>query len=326
MKVLAHMGLSVSLVSVHRALTSLSITCEDKIFELGQTLLISHGYDNFDAESRALVPTVEHSKERLMHLTSGAIFRLDHGVKLEHLQYSRLLWDRSELNPFASDPRRFDPHGTLLRMMTLHPEPPTVANGRLSRRGRFRAHFLMRTLFEHGPSSFRQHLPSLSDPEPIEMIPDTKLEWLPYRAMDINQSKTSGNIEAIQNIFRQAGLGDPLKPGCSDFEDISEYVTIMHGDLGTYKRVLSAKRQRSQEKTPYNHLQSVKFVIGLFHFKMAAADALWRVLVAPEHSREDLTSFMKIVAKLRPDDSSRPVNNAKFQEQHELIADVGMVL
>ncbi len=324
-KVLAHMGLSISLASIHRALYSLSGKCETTLRELGQTLLVSHGYDNFDAESRALIPTVEGSKERLMHLTSGAMFRLDHGVTLEDLRCSRLLWDRSSSNHLATDPRPFDPHATIYHLLTMHPELPLPSSG-LSRRGRFRAWFFQRTLFLHGPQYFRQSLSDLSDPEPVEMIPVTKLQYLPYRAMDINQSKTAGNIDALENIFAQAGIGDPTRPGSGLVTDISEYVTIVHGDLGTYERVLSAKRQRKQEKTPFNRLQSVEFAIGLFHLKMAAADAIWRMEVSPDHAREDPTSFLKICGKLRPDDSSRLVSNAKFREQHELIGHVGTLL
>ncbi|KAI1787585.1 hypothetical protein LXA43DRAFT_856650, partial [Ganoderma leucocontextum] len=103
-------------------------------------------------------------------------------------------------------------------------------------------------------------------------------------------------------------------------------VTIFHGDLSTYERVHSAKHQRKQEKTAYNRLQSCEIAIGMFHFKMAAADGIWRIMAEKEDARRDSTSFMKIVAKLRPDDSSRLVSNAKFRERHELIADVGTVL
>lgn len=324
-KVLAHMGLTISLTSVHRALRSLSVQSEANIRQMASSLLTSHGYDNFDAESKALVPTVDGIKERLMHLTSGAILRLDHGVTREDLRCSQYLWDRSELNHLASDPQVFNAHATFSRLLELHPEPPIPSDG-LSRRGRFRRWFFQLTLFKYGPAYFHQFQTTLHDPEPVDPIPVTKLEYMPYRAMDINQSKVSGNIEAIQNIFAQAGLGDPTRPGCADVEDISEYVTLVHGDLGTYERVLSAKRQRKQEKNPYNRLQSVEFVIGLFHLKMAAADAIWRALVGPDHAREDLTSFMKIAAKLRPDDSSRLASNAKFREQHELIGHVGALL
>ena len=101
--------------------------------------------------------------------------------------------------------------------------------------------------------------------------------------------------------------------------DISEIVTIIHGDLGTYERLLSACRRRAVEHTPYDRLNSVVFAMGMFHLKMAAADTIWRLLVAPTHARSDETSFMKIAGRLRPNDSSRLVSNANFRQQHELI-------
>lgn len=203
-KVLAHMGLTISLTSVHRALRSLSVQSEANIRQMASSLLTSHGYDNFDAESKALVPTVDGIKERLMHLTSGAILRLDHGVTREDLRCSQYLWDRSELNHLASDPQVFNAHATFSRLLELHPEPPIPSDG-LSRRGRFRRWFFQLTLFKYGPAYFHQFQTTLHDPEPVDPIPVTKLEYMPYRAMDINQSKVSGNIEAIQNTSHKLG-------------------------------------------------------------------------------------------------------------------------
>ncbi|KAI1787584.1 hypothetical protein LXA43DRAFT_855708, partial [Ganoderma leucocontextum] len=222
-KILAHMGLSISLTSVHRALASLAAHSENALIDLGQTLLTSYGYDNFDAENVALVPTVEGSKERLMHLTSGALFRLDPSISLDDLRCSHLVWDRSEENPLASDPRPFDAEATIDRLLSLHPGPePSITSGTLSRRGRFRQWFFVRTLCEHGPPYFQQLLALLRDPEPIEMLPLRKLEYLPFKAMDINQSKVSGNIDAIQAMYSQSGVGDPSRPGSSHVQDISD--------------------------------------------------------------------------------------------------------
>ncbi|KAJ2971460.1 hypothetical protein NUW54_g12502 [Trametes sanguinea] len=164
---------------------------------------------------------------------------------------------------------------------------------------------------------------------PVGFITVTTLVQQPVCAMDINLSTVSGNLEALSGLYSQGGVGDPFEnPSAPNrsLRDLSEYVTIVHGDLGTYEHVLTAKRRRKQERTPFNRLQHVVFVPGLFHFKMAAADALWRILVMPDGSRVDDTSFMKLVGQLRPDDSSRLVLNAKFRERHDLINHVGSVL
>ncbi|EJF56829.1 hypothetical protein DICSQDRAFT_70649, partial [Dichomitus squalens LYAD-421 SS1] len=220
-KVLAHMGLSMSLTSVHRALNSLAIHSEKTLVDLGQTHLTAYAYDNFDVDDVALVPTVEGSRERLMHLTSGALFRLDPSIRLDDLRCSSLVWDRSAENPLASDPRPFNPESTIDCLLGLHPEPP-VGPGTLTCRGRFRRWFFVRTLCEHGPPYFKQLLSQLQDPETIEMLPLRKLEYQPFRAMDINESKVAGNIDAIQALYAQSGVGDPSRPAQSHTKSIND--------------------------------------------------------------------------------------------------------
>ncbi|KAI1784995.1 hypothetical protein LXA43DRAFT_900735 [Ganoderma leucocontextum] len=328
-KVLSRMGLSISLTSIHQSIESLSRQSHVDIEALGRTLLTSHAFDNFDARIATLISTLDKPTEGLLHLTSGTLLRLQH-AHLEDLRCAKLLWDRSERNRLASDPRPFDPKATMFKLYTLHPEPvfsslpPGAASPGLSRRGRFRAWHFAQTLLKHGPKSFNSLLDVLPIPEPVESIPLSKLYQTPLRAMDINQSTVSGNIEAILNMFRQAGLGNPVED--ADCIDPSEYVVLVHGDLGTCERVLSGLRRRSQEQTAYDRLQSVVFVMGFFHLKMAAADAIWRVLVTPNGARDDDTSFMKLAGELRPNESSRLVSNAKFRQQHELVGDIAVLL
>ncbi|CDO75293.1 hypothetical protein BN946_scf184654.g1 [Trametes cinnabarina] len=59
---------------------------------------------------------------------------------------------------------------------------------------------------------------------------------------------------------------------------------------------------------------------------MAAADAIWRILITPDDARVDHAGFMKIIGQLRPDDSLRLVSNAKFRERHDLIRHVLILL
>ncbi|KAI0323621.1 hypothetical protein GY45DRAFT_1401669 [Cubamyces sp. BRFM 1775] len=326
-KILGRMGLSISLSSIHRALKSLSQNSHTEMEALGRTLRSGIGYDNFDFKLDIAVPTIDSLKDTLFHMTSGTLLRLDHGVTSHDLRCSQLLWNRSELNPLATDPRLFDPRKTLTHLQSIHREPDTDST---SRRGRFRSWLLQHMLFKHGPPALKQLIGNLRDPESIESIPVVKLHHVPLRAMDINQSKVSGNIEALGDMLCQAGLGDPASQmgtrSGAPVADISDYAVLVHGDLGTYERVLTAQRRRQQELTPYNRLQYLVFVPGLFHLKMAAADAIWRALVTTAEARVDPTSFAKLMAKLRPNESSRLINNAKFRQQHELIEHVGAIL
>lgn len=83
---------------------------------------------------------------------------------------------------------------------------------------------------------------------------------------------------------------------------------LCHGDLGTYERVLSAQQHWSVEKTPYDRLQSVVCVPRLSHFKMAAADMLWRVLMVLKKASGDIAGFRGLVGKLCPRESGRLVH------------------
>ena len=131
---------------------------------------------------------------------------------------------------------------------------------------------------------------------------------------------------SMANVFSEGLLRVGNSSALEDSVDAEEFVEIMHGDLGTYEQVLSAIRRRSVEDTEYDRLQGVVFAIGLFHFKMAAADAIWRIHVLPDGAWIDETSFFQLVCKLRPSESSRLIHNAKFRQQHELIKHVSAVL
>ncbi|KAI0743680.1 hypothetical protein C8Q80DRAFT_1107242, partial [Daedaleopsis nitida] len=274
-KVLACLGISISLSTIRYAIKSLSKRSYLNIKRLGRTLLTSYAFDNFDVLLKTLIATVDGCDNRgLLHTTSGTLLRLEHSVTLEDLKRSQFLWNRSKLNLKATDPKPFDPL-------------------------------------------------------PVEAIPVTKLNQVSLRATDISQSTVAGNIDTIQNMYSQAGVGKPTdrsENSGEPFVDLEEFVTIIHGNPSTYEHILSALQRQSVERTSYNRLSSVVFVMGLFHFKMATADTIWQLLVAPNSARTDETSVMKIADQLRPKESSLLVSGAKFCQQHELIQHVRAVL
>lgn len=244
-KVLSRMGISVALSSIHRSIKSMSEHSEDNIELIGKSLLASYVFDNLDFKVPGGTPTIESPNDGLVHITTGTLLHLDHGVTLDDLRCSDKLWDRSELNPLARDPRRYNPRTTMRFLTTLHKEPDYPVGG-LSRRGRFRAWFLARTLLKHGPASLSHLSSELLDPEPIDAIPIQKLRQQPLRAMDISVSSISGNLEALKAMYKQGGVGDPREDPSAPNEsitDLSEYVTLIHGDLGTYEKVLLAMRR-----------------------------------------------------------------------------------
>ncbi|KAI0052951.1 hypothetical protein FA95DRAFT_1482269 [Auriscalpium vulgare] len=271
-KTLAHMGLSVSLSSIHHAIHSLAMKASLDLQIVGKSRVASYAYDNFDIDFKTTLPTIEQSVDTLLHLTSGLIFRLAHGVKLEDLKCSEELWKKSRFNDQAAQ------------------DPPKT-------------------------------------PEPVEKIPVTKLSHYPVRAMDINQSKVSGNIEAIEDLLAQGGVGDPDdEDEHYDVEDITPFVVLVHGDLGTLERVQSAQERRAIEDTPWRRLQSIVLVPGFFHLKMAAADAIWRIFISEKGTQDDPNSLRTLAGILRPKETGKIASKPGFRRTHEIILHVGTVL
>jgi len=230
---------------------------------MGQTLLVAYAYDNFDIDFKTHVPTVEATHDTLTHLTSGTLIQLEHGVTLEDLRCSEELWKKSHLNPKA-DPNNVAPKRTVEDLEGLHPEEDHPSG--LTRRQRYIAWKFLSDLYEHGPEYFRKFKSKLGTPEWVEKVPVVKMRHAPSRAMDINQSKVSGNIRAIVNLLDQGSVGDPTEAVHKDSEYENNLVTMLafvilfHGDLGTFERVMSILQRRSLEATAYRRYQFVVFL------------------------------------------------------------------
>lgn len=318
-RVLSRMGISISVSSINRAVQSLSHESHDIISAKGETRTYGIAYDNLDVMLRGQ-STIDNPRAGLIHLASATMIQLAHGVTVDDLRCSTYIRSRQDLrmNPLATDPQAFNPLSVLEFMCRLHPQGDHPSG--LSRNGRFVAWLFLSTLTRHGPAPFHEYRKHLSLPESVEQIPLAVLDHQPLPILDIDLSTNSGNIRALDSYRELCGVE-------SD-EDLADIVQMTFGDLGTYEHVLSALKQRSQEHTQCNRLEYVVFVLGLFHLKMAAADALWRVLVPSKGHNTDheATSFAKYISILRPDETGKLFSKAEFRQQHELIYDVGSVL
>ncbi|KAI0721787.1 hypothetical protein C8Q72DRAFT_896474 [Fomitopsis betulina] len=150
-KALVHMGLSILPLSINNVVHALSNESQDNIRALGQSLEVMYVYDNLEITFNTTTPTIEQSGDRLIHLTTGLIMKMDHGVTTDDMHCSKQVWQRSRMNP----------------AMIYSPTPPAQ--------------------YIHGPEYFRQFLSTIPEPEPVETIPVTKLKCYPVRAMNINQ-------------------------------------------------------------------------------------------------------------------------------------------
>ena len=84
---LAHAGLSISLLSIHNAVKSLSREAGQKIQAAVQTLKTSFAYDNFDINFKSSEPTIE-CPSTFVSATSATAIPLFGADNLEALQCS----------------------------------------------------------------------------------------------------------------------------------------------------------------------------------------------------------------------------------------------
>ena len=318
---LARLGISISMDSINAAVRSLSAESQKTLRDLGQSLLASYAYDNFDIDLKTQTPMIEKSNDSLKHLTSGLLFPLVHGVTTDDLKSSEALWKVSPLNQHIRS-GDVPPKRTWKDLVNLHPEP---RDSIISRRDRFNSWMFLRDLCTYGPEYFRQFLSELSEPELVEQIPLVKTPIYAARAMDVNNSTVSGNIRSVIELLAQGGINDPASQSASEIQspDISEHVVLVHGDLGTGERLCAAQLCRSIESTPWNCLQHIIFLPGLFHLKMACADALWRTFILPPAAREDKTCLMHDVAHLRPKETGIYSSKPGFRRMHQLVGHAG---
>ena len=285
-----------------------------------------YAYDNFDIHLKALTPTIEANTDPLKHLTSGLLFPLQHGVRLEDLRVSRELWEKYEFNDTSQSAHKVTRSQMWIALIPRYeslvaPTPPSS----LSRHAEFHIWILLRDLVESGPDYFKRFHDVLQYPEPIEeRIPIKKTEIVPVQSMDIPNSTVDGNISTIEKILEQTGLAQYEKE--EDTIDIDPYIILFHGDLGTGERIQTAKRRRRTEASPRDRLQYVVFVMGVFHLKMACAETIWRVFLNNPKARagHQETGFYSDFKILRPRDSNGLSSSFKFRPIHDAIGHIGV--
>ncbi|THU81658.1 hypothetical protein K435DRAFT_693040 [Dendrothele bispora CBS 962.96] len=108
---------------------------------------------------------------------------------------------------------------------------------------------------------------------------------------------------------------------------VDNHVLLFYGDLGVGERIESLLRSRSAEATQWRKLQNVVYTLGLFHVKMAAADAIWRTFIEPIKSRNesDECSLIADVKILRPKETIKISTKPGFRRMHEVILHSGIV-
>ncbi|KAF5324267.1 hypothetical protein D9619_011146 [Psilocybe cf. subviscida] len=336
---LAHAGLSISLTSIHRAIKSLSSDAAQAVRGAVRTLKAGFAYDNFDSTFKVSEPTVQH-RSIFVSATSATVIPLYDVVNAEVLRCSNQLWEKDPLNPRKSVHTVMIDYNNLGKLHEDNPIFNSIAGpGELDDSMaeddeslkdedveptpyiETNAWHIRNILIEHGPACLKRFSKENGQPKPINQIPVHQTTQIPCRAMNIKESTADGNIEVIETLLRQGGIGDPRDAGFDPANDVdmSEYVVFAHGDLLTKERVESAQKSRRIEDTPKRRFQFVVFIPGLFHFKMAAADAIWRTWVQPVAGRKDPNSLSRHIGILRPEETGKFASKPGFRRMHDVI-------
>ncbi|KAG1894328.1 uncharacterized protein F5891DRAFT_961711, partial [Suillus fuscotomentosus] len=275
-EVFAHAGLSISLTSIHNAVSSISREISSKIKREVRTLQAGFAYDNFDIQFKAAQPMLEH-RGSFVSATSATVIPL-YGINddnVDALRSSAQLWDQDSHNPSPSVLPVMTEWRSFLQLHKNDAYSRQTHPVRLSpRQEAFSWH--VRAILVNQVKEFKHFKKELDEPDTVKRIPVHKTNQIPCRAMDIKQSTTDGNVEVLDNLFRQGGIGDPRDSGF-DVEhdvDMSEHIMLIHGDLLTKERLDTVRNSRCIEHTPKNRFQYVIFLPGLFHYKMACTDAI----------------------------------------------------
>ncbi|KAJ7191420.1 hypothetical protein GGX14DRAFT_600646, partial [Mycena pura] len=280
---LAHAGLSISLTSIHRSVTSLSIKSAQLLKSLVRTLTAAFAYDNIDYKFSTSQPTVEHTSSFVSATTATAMPLFDvNSNNISSLKCADDLWDKDPLNPSPNAaPMATPPEADLFFEFHLEDTDGRRARDeKLSPRLKRLAWHVCEILLRYGaPDSteFKALLKELgTGPSPVELIPLHKTTQVPARAMKIKQSTTDGNIQVVDQLHIQGGIGEPDEKSfrAGEDTDMTGWVLIFHGDLLTKERLDSVRASRAIEHSQKARFQHIIFVPGLFHYKMACADAL----------------------------------------------------
>lgn len=321
-ELLAHMGLCITPSSINLMVAHMSNEAQKLLKNELPTLLASLGYDNLEIWFDTEQPTATNPG-KLVSLTTATCIPLRPGITKEHLRVSKELWARSPYNPNRSKNPIVPSHDRLMGLAIKYSCP---AEDPQSIESLFAWHVQqmllndnVETISPELKTMFRKE--NLGLPAFRKRIPHAKTVQRPMRSMNISVSSTSGNAVAIENMLEQGG---------AITEDLEDHALLLHGDLGTGEKVDSLQESRAIEKTARDRLQSLVFIIGWFHTRMAMIDSLWRLWIAPERTRAGhIThplSILQLCAILRPRDMGKITKNPGFRMAHSLIEHLTLAL
>ncbi|KAJ3555101.1 hypothetical protein NP233_g12284 [Leucocoprinus birnbaumii] len=254
--------------------------------------------NNFDMTFKVAEPTLENHLYFVSATSATAvpIYRL---VNKEDLRCSWQLWACDPKNPDAIDPFYIDLD--CLREFELKLGTRRKRGEKQSVHAERLAWHVHAILVNHGPACFTKYKSFLKEPDTVNQIPLHKTNQIPCCAMNIKESTQDGNIEVMEDLLKQGGLGEK---GSSSFKEGKD------DGIKTTQKI---------ECTPKRCFQYVVFVPGLFYYLMVCADVIWHLWVLSMASCDDPNSLVNHVKVLHSGESKKFTSKPGFQMMHQVI-------
>ena len=291
--VLAHGGWSVSVMSIVNMVKALTKEQKSILRGLSTDGLCAIAYDNLDFDFKVKELTLENPGG-FASITTGTFLPLSPEMTPSSLQFSKELWEKSSLNP----------HGTKDSMPPSIPTPRYIMGQIIEAH----PHIKLAMLWFIKDILIKNYLPDeykdLLGPVPSsKWIPIRKTVQHPAHAMHIKASSTDGNVEIVENMEHQLGTADQW---------YDSHVHLCHGDLGTQECHDTTMSFHSIEKSRKNRLQWLIPIPGVFHIRMAAVDAIWRMHIRDKNMQENSGGTFKLFHTLCPKDSLKLTTNPGY--------------
>jgi len=294
-EVITHADMSQT--SVIKMLKSIAAECFENLKELGRNQLAAIGYDNLEFKL-AVAQTTLARQSTFESIATGIIWEMKY-VEPDDLKWTRQLWESSIQNESR-------PEGAVIQKrptyINVHPSLAVINSVQNAMEWHILA-AIVRT-------KFPEYEDKLGRPANRLQIPVGKNSPLPAKAMRAKVSSNDGNLEALIDLLLQAGI---------DRKKAELFVTICSGDLGVLERVESVKEYRRIESDFYETLQFVITIPGLFHVKMAAADAMFRTYCEPKAFHESPGSVYELFKMLNLKEHHKLSKNPPFRMMHDGI-------
>ncbi|KAJ3775010.1 hypothetical protein FB446DRAFT_638776 [Lentinula raphanica] len=246
-----------------------------------------------------------------MHLsfTAATFVPIKNVDREQNLRFVRELYETSPYNRHATNvihPTLEDivPHGG--NILSSRESPESIY--------RYFTWLCQQILVEQGGPAFSAFKRKLQGgPFAIQVLPsDQKDAQYPAEAINADEGTYDGNAQVITSLLEQSN---------TSADELEQYLEFFHGDLGTLERIEGLKKMRSIERSAQNRLDFLLYIPGLFHMKMAAADAYARIHVAPMENRGEKLGVNEYLNYLRPKATAEFTSKSgpSFRSMHDAI-------